>query len=109
MPGSTKNLLIAIILSAGVALVIAGESFYWCINAMIGSLEMKLSQFGLSQSDHDAFQGSLIWWQTEKASTYGPISFFVIIAGIATVLVLAAYCAVNILQNRATHKAKQQS
>jgi hypothetical protein len=70
---------------------------------------MKLSQVGLSQSDHNAFQGSLNWWQTEKASTYGPIALFVIIAGIAIVLVLTAYCALNIFQNRAKSQVKQQS
>jgi hypothetical protein len=104
-----KESLIAIVLSLGIALVVAGESFYWYINAMIDILEMKLSQVGLSQSNHDALQGSLNWWQTEKASTYGPTSFFVIIAGIATVIILAAYCAVNIFQNRTTNQVKQKS
>jgi hypothetical protein len=72
-------------------------------------LRNETSQVGLSQSDHNAFQGSLNWWQTEKASKYGPASFFVIIAGIATVIVLAVYCAVNIFQNRTTNQVKQQS
>ncbi len=100
MPGLTKNLPIVIILIVGAALVVIGEALYWYVNSTISSLEMKLLQAGLSSSDHDAFQGSLNWWQTEKTSTYVPISIFVIIAGIATVLVLAAYCVLNIFQNR---------
>jgi hypothetical protein len=109
MPWSTKNILIDIILSAGVALIVAGESLYWYANAIIDSLELKLSQVGLSQNNYYALQGSLNWWQTQKSSTCEPTAFFVIIAGIATVLVLAAYCALNILQNRRDFQTNQYS
>jgi hypothetical protein len=87
-------------------LVVAGESFYWYVNATIGTLEMKLSQVGLSQNEHDVLQGSLNWWQTEKTSTYWPLSLFVIIVGIATILVLTAYCALSIFQNRANDQTR---
>jgi hypothetical protein len=105
---STKSLSISIVLSVGVALVVAGESFYWYVNATIGSLQMKLARVGLSQSNHDSFQGSLNWWKTEKASIYGPISFIVIIAGILIVLVLTAYCAMNIYKNRRNNQQYKQ-
>jgi hypothetical protein len=107
MPRSTKNILIAIILSAGVALIVAGESLYWYTNAIIDSLELKLSQVGLSQNNYYALQGSLNWWRTQEASSYEPISFFLIIAGISTVLILAAYCALNIFQNRRDFQINQ--
>jgi hypothetical protein len=100
MPWLTENSLILIILALGATLVVAGETLYWYVNSTISSLNMKLLQADLSTSNRDAFQGSLNWWQTQKTSTYEPISLFIIIAGIVTVLVLAAYCALKIFQNR---------
>lgn len=48
----------------------------------------------LSESDQWAYRGSLNWWINQQVTTYQPISDFLNIAGIVTMVILLALSSV---------------
>ncbi len=79
-----RGLIIVFLL--GVALILAGQALYMYAYATISDLQTKLSTGGLSQAEYWAAEGSLKWWQTELLTVYGPLSFYVLIAGVAAII-----------------------
>ena len=94
MERSVKIVLTAFAL--GVILIIAGQSLYRYASQTITDRETQLSQAGLSQSERDNLQGSLIWWRNAIVSTYGPASIALIAAGIAVLTTLTGYFIVTV-------------
>lgn len=83
----------------GVILILAGQSLYRYANQTIGDLETKLSQAGLLTNEYYILEGSLSWWRTAIVFTYGPISIFLMAAGIAVLALLTVYFALAILRS----------
>ena len=100
MPWSRKELVVGVIFLAGIALIVAGQTIFWYVNATIGSLLKELSQVSLLQNEYYSIQGSLNWWQTEKKTTYDSISFGLVIAGISLIIMLSIYFAMKISRNK---------
>ena len=88
----------------GTALIIAGQSVYRYANQTISDLEAKLSQPELSQNEYWDIDGSLDWWRPALVSTFGPISIYLIAAGIAVLAFLTAYAAFTILRSKQNQK-----
>jgi len=109
MPSSGK--IAVIVFCVGVILILAGQSLYRYANQTISDLETKLSQADLFTNEYYALEGSLRWWRTAIVSTYGPISIFLIAAGITVLTLLTAYFALAILRspkNQAKSEPKAQ-
>jgi hypothetical protein len=83
----------------GIALIIAGQSVYGYAEQRISELEAKLSP-DLSVYDYGVIKGSLDWWRPALISIYGPISIYLITAGIATLALMTAYIALSILRSK---------
>ncbi len=79
-----KGLIIVFLL--GVALILAGQALYMYAYATISDLQTKLSTGGLSQAEYWTAEGSLKWWQAELLTVYGPLSFYVLIAGVGAII-----------------------
>ncbi len=77
----------------GIALIIAGLSFYMYATGMINDLQAKLSTVAVGQGNYYAWEGSLQWWQNETLTVYGPLAFYLIIAGASVLFGLTAYAA----------------
>jgi hypothetical protein len=86
----------------GTALIIAGQSLYRYATQTMSDLEATLGQYNPSQNEYYAVEGTLKWWRTAIVSTYGPISIYLITAGIATLALLTAYTALT-LRNKKQH------
>ena len=83
----------------GIALIIAGQSVYGYAEQRVSELEAKLSP-NLSVYDYGVIKGSLDWWRPALISIYGPISIYLITAGIATLALMTAYIALSILRSK---------
>ena len=79
----------------GVALIIAGQSIYTYANQRIADLKTQLSP-SLSVYDYGIVKGALDWWRPALTSIYGPVSFYLITAGIAELVFMTAYIASKI-------------
>ena len=83
--------IVLTVFAVGVILIVAGQSLYRYANQSITDVETQLSQAGLSQSERDNLQGSLVWWRNAIVSTYGPTSIALIAAGIGVLSILTVY------------------
>ncbi len=82
----------------GVALIIAGQSVYRYASTMISGLEARLSP-SLPLDEYWIVEGSLKWWRPALISIYGPVSLYLMVAGIALLAFLTAYAALSILRS----------
>ena len=92
-----KDLVVIAAYIVGIALIITGQSVYRYATQTIADLEAQLSP-SLSQEQYSTIQSSLDWWRPALVSFYGPISIYLIYAGIATLATLTAYVALKILR-----------
>jgi hypothetical protein len=83
----------------GVALTITGQSVYRYANQRVSELEAKLSP-DLSVYEYGMVKGSLDWWRPALISIYGPISIYLITAGIAVLTFLTAYILLSIQRSK---------
>ena len=96
---SRSEKVIIMVFLVGVALIIAGQSVYGYANQRIADLEAQLSP-GLSIEEYWMIKGSLDWWRPALISIYGPISIYLITAGIAVLAFLIAYFALKIFRGK---------
>ena len=92
-----KDLVVIAAYIVGIALIITGQSVYRYATQTIADLEVQLSP-SLSQDQYSTIQSSLDWWRPALVSFYGPISIYLIYAGIATLAILTVYIALKILR-----------
>jgi hypothetical protein len=92
-----KDLVVIAAYIVGIALIITGQSVYRYATQTIADLEAQLSP-SLSQEQYSTIQSSLDWWRPALVSFYGPISIYLIYAGIATLAILTVYIALKILR-----------
>jgi hypothetical protein len=83
----------------GMALIITGQSVYRYANQRISELEKQLTP-DLSVYEYGMIKGSLDWWRPALISIYGPISIYLITAGIAALAFSTAYIALSILRSK---------
>ena len=83
----------------GIALINSGQYVYRYAEQRVSELEAKLSP-DLSVYDYGMVKGSLDWWRSALISIYGPLSIYLIAAGIATLTLLTAYIALSIRQSK---------
>ena len=91
--------VIIILYFVGIALILSGQSVYRYAEQRVSELEAKLSP-DLSVHDYGMVKGSLDWWQPAMISIYGPLSIYLIAAGIATLTLLTAYIALSFRQSK---------
>jgi hypothetical protein len=91
--------VIIIVYFVGVALIIAGQSIYRYAEQRVSELEAKLSP-DLSAYEYGMVKGSLDWWRPALVSIYGPISIYLVTAGIATLALLTAYIVLSIRRGK---------
>jgi hypothetical protein len=91
--------VIIMVYFVGVALIITGQSVYRYASQRVSELEAKLSP-DLSVYEYGMVKGSLDWWRAALISIYGPISIYLITAGIAALAFLAAYIVLSILRSK---------
>jgi hypothetical protein len=84
----------------GIALILGGLSFYIYATGMISDLQAKLSTVAVGQGNYYSWEGSLQWWQNETLTVYGPLAFYLILAGVAILFGLTAYAAWAASRNR---------
>ena len=80
-------------------MIIAGQSVYMYASQRLSELEVKLST-DLPVYEYGMIKGSFDWWQPALISIYGPVSIFLITAGIAVLVSLTAYIALSILRSK---------
>jgi hypothetical protein len=85
----------------GIALIISGQSVYRYAEQRVSELEAKLSP-NLSAYDYGMIKGSLDWWRPALISIYGPISLYLMTAGMVALALLIAYIALSILRGKYT-------
>jgi hypothetical protein len=91
--------VIIMVYFVGIALIISGQYVYRYAEQHVSELEAKLSP-DLSVYDYGMVKGSLDWWRPALISIYGPLSIYLITAGIATLALLTAYIALSILRSK---------
>lgn len=91
--------VIMLVYFVGIALILSGQFVYRYAEQRVNELEAKLSP-DLSAYDYGMVKGSLDWWQPALISIYGPISIYLITAGIAALALLAGYVALSILRSK---------
>ena len=96
---SRSGKAIIMVYFVGIALIITGQSVYRYAEQRISELETKLSP-DLSVYDYGMVKGSLDWWRPALISIYGPISIYLITAGIAVLVFLTAYIVLSILRSK---------
>ncbi len=84
----------------GIALILVGLSFYMYATGMINDLQAKLSTVAIGQGNYYAWEGSLQWWQNETLTVYGPLAFYLILAGVAVLFGMTAFAAWAASRNR---------
>lgn len=72
-------------------LLLAGFLLAWYPHSVIESMETRLNQGGLTQSELDQLEGSLPWWRTQGIFHYGSASNFVIASGILVLVYAIVY------------------
>ena len=92
---SVKFTLLFVIASV---LLFAGFLLSWYPHSVIESMETRLNQGGLTQSELDQFEGSLTWWQAQGIFYYGSASNFVIASGILVLVYTIVYSVLFTLQ-----------
>ena len=103
MPSHWVIFTLIFIIASG--LLLASLFLSWYPHSVIESMEAQLNQGGLTQSEIDNLQGSLLWWSVQGIFHYGTASSFMLASGI---LVLV-YALVNyvLFTWRKSTKAKQ--
>ena len=91
--------VIIILYFVGIALILSGQSVYRYAEQRVSELEAKLSP-DLSVHDYGMVKGSLDWWRPALVSIYGPISLYLVTAGIATLALLTGCVALSILRSK---------
>jgi hypothetical protein len=76
--GSNFKLLFAV----GAVILVIGLLLTWYPSSVIGGLETRLSQIGLSTNERNADQGALNSWQIWQLTTFQPLSYIFIAVGI---------------------------
>ena len=96
---SRSEKVVIMVYFIGIALIISGQGVYRYANQTISDLEARLSPI-LSGYEYGMVKGSLDWWRPALISIYGPISIYLITAGIATLALMTAYIALSILRSK---------
>ena len=91
--------VIMLLFFVGISLIISGQVVYRYAEQRVGELEAKLSP-DLSSYDYGMVKGSLDWWRPALVSIYGPISLYLVTAGIATLALLTGCVALSILRSK---------
>jgi hypothetical protein len=76
--GSNFKLLFAV----GAVILVVGFLLSWYPSSVIGGLQTRLSQSGLSTNEYNTDQGALNSWQIWQITTFQPISYIFIAVGI---------------------------
>ena len=97
LPRSVK--VIMLVYFVGVALIISGQSVYRYAEQRVSKLEAELSP-DLPVYDYGMVKGSLDWWRPALISIYGPLSIYLITAGIAALALLSGYVALSIRRSK---------
>jgi hypothetical protein len=72
-------------------LLFAGFFLAWYPHSVIESMEARLNQGGLTQSEIDNLQGGLPWWRDQGIFYYGSASNFVLASGILVLVYTIVY------------------
>jgi len=89
MPSHWVKFTLMFIIASG--LLLAGFFLAWYPHSVIESMETRLNQGGLTQSEIDNLQGSLTWWRAQGIFYYGSASNFVIASGILALAYAIVY------------------
>jgi len=71
-----------VLFSVGAIILIIGFMLQWYPSSVIGGLEERLSQSGLSQDERDKLQGALNSWRVWQITTFQPLSSVLLAVGI---------------------------
>jgi hypothetical protein len=80
MLGNGNNL--KYIFAAGAVILVVGLVLSWYPSSVIGGLETRLNQSGLSQNEINTDQGALNSWQIWQITTFQPLSNVFITIGL---------------------------
>ncbi len=91
---------VVVVYVVGIALILAGQFLYKYATQTIADLEAKLSYPLLPESEYWQYRGALDWWRGAIISTFGPVSIYLIVAGIVILASLTAYIALALIRRR---------
>lgn len=89
MPSRWVKFTLLFIVAAG--LLLAGFFLAWYPHSVIESMEARIEQGGLTQSELDNLIGGLPWWRAQGIFYYGAAGNFVIAAGILVLVYVIVY------------------
>ena len=89
MPSHWVKFTLIFIVASG--LLFAGFFLAWYPHSVIESMEARLNQGGLTQSEIDNLQGGLPWWRAQGIFYYGLASNFVLASGILVLVYAIVY------------------
>lgn len=70
----------------GAVILIVGLALWWYPASVIGGLEEKLSETGLSLDLRDKLQGSLNSWRILQITTFQPLSYTLLAVGVIVIV-----------------------
>lgn len=91
--------VIIMVYSVGAVLIYAGQTIYCFANQRINELIAKISP-SLSDYEYGMIKGSLDWRRPALVYIYGPISLYLITAGIVILTFLTVYTALLIMRSK---------
>ena len=89
MPSQWVKFTLLFVVASG--LLLAGFFLVWYPHSVIESMEARLDQGGLTQSELDNLIGGLPWWRAQGIFYYGSAGNFVIAAGILVLVYAIVY------------------
>lgn len=89
MPSHWVKFALIFIIAYG--LLLASFFLAWYPHSVIESMEARLNQGGLTQSEIDTLQGGLPWWRVQGIFYYGSASNFVLASGILVLVYAIVY------------------
>jgi hypothetical protein len=103
MPSHWVKFTFLFVIASG--LLFAGFFLAWYPHSVIESMEARLNQGGLTQSEIDNLQGGLPWWRDQGIFYYGSASNFLLASGILVLVYAIVYSVLSTW--RESVKAKQ--
>ena len=96
-----------IFLLVGAVILIVGLVLWWCPASVIGGLEEKSSETGLSQDLRDKLQGSLNSWRILQITTFQPLSNILLAVGVIVIVDSIVITAFPMIREACAHALKR--
>jgi hypothetical protein len=77
-----ENVGFRLLFTVGAAILVVGLVLTWYPSSVIGGLETRLGQSGLSTDERNTDQGALNSWRIWQITTFQPLSNILVIVGI---------------------------